>query len=203
MITSKLARFLALPVFLVAGSAQAAIIGGFNVDKYANTLDAITPSSAALDLVLTGGTLPGVITDQSVDTFLNLPGGATDPSVVLTLGFLAGDLVNGVGDDLVLFEIGTPDAFSLTINGTTLSVAMTLDTGDKITGGAQLNAIAIDLNDFGVAADAAISSIDVGLARGGASFALAGTLVAVPVPAAVWLFGSGLLGLVGVARRKK
>ena len=33
----------------------------------------------------------------------------------------------------------------------------------------------------------------------------AGTIVpaAVPVPAAVWLFGSGLLGLVGVARRKK
>jgi len=26
---------------------------------------------------------------------------------------------------------------------------------------------------------------------------------AVPVPAAMWLFGSGLLGLVGVARRKK
>ena len=28
-------------------------------------------------------------------------------------------------------------------------------------------------------------------------------LSAVPVPAAVWLFGSGLLGLIGVARRKK
>ena len=28
-------------------------------------------------------------------------------------------------------------------------------------------------------------------------------VAAVPVPAAVWLFGSGLLGLVGVARRKK
>jgi hypothetical protein len=26
---------------------------------------------------------------------------------------------------------------------------------------------------------------------------------AVPVPAAVWLFGSGLLGLAGVARRKQ
>ena len=30
-----------------------------------------------------------------------------------------------------------------------------------------------------------------------------GTVSAVPVPAAVWLFGSGLLGLVGVARRRK
>lgn len=28
-------------------------------------------------------------------------------------------------------------------------------------------------------------------------------VTAVPVPAAVWLFGSGLLGLVGIARRKK
>lgn len=35
------------------------------------------------------------------------------------------------------------------------------------------------------------------------SFHLVGTVSAVPVPAAVWLFGSGLLGLAGVARRKK
>ena len=32
---------------------------------------------------------------------------------------------------------------------------------------------------------------------------LEGTISQVPVPAAVWLFGSGLLGLVGVARRRK
>ena len=35
-----------------------------------------------------------------------------------------------------------------------------------------------------------------------AQLSLTGTGV-VPVPAAVWLFGSGLLGLVGMARRKK
>jgi hypothetical protein len=28
------------------------------------------------------------------------------------------------------------------------------------------------------------------------------SISAVPVPAAVWLFGSGLLGLIGVARRR-
>lgn len=35
------------------------------------------------------------------------------------------------------------------------------------------------------------------------AFGTAGTLAPVPIPAAVWLFGSGLLGLVGVARRRR
>ncbi|MDT8283315.1 MAG: VPLPA-CTERM sorting domain-containing protein [Gammaproteobacteria bacterium] len=38
---------------------------------------------------------------------------------------------------------------------------------------------------------------------GGVPLSLSITPSAVPVPAAVWLFGSGLLGLVGVARRRK
>ena len=33
--------------------------------------------------------------------------------------------------------------------------------------------------------------------------AFGGTMTPVPVPAAVWLFGSGLMGLVGVARRRR
>jgi hypothetical protein len=31
---------------------------------------------------------------------------------------------------------------------------------------------------------------------------ISGTLATIPVPAAVWLFCSGLLGLIGIARRK-
>jgi hypothetical protein len=41
----------------------------------------------------------------------------------------------------------------------------------------------------------------VSLDDGSTGFAYGGTVV--PVPAAVWLFGSGLIGLVGLARRKK
>jgi len=36
-----------------------------------------------------------------------------------------------------------------------------------------------------------------------AQFALQGSFAPVPIPAAVWLFGSGLIGLVSMARRKK
>jgi len=32
---------------------------------------------------------------------------------------------------------------------------------------------------------------------------VAGSVTAVPIPAAVWLFGSGLIGLIGIARRRK
>lgn len=46
-----------------------------------------------------------------------------------------------------------------------------------------------------------VAHIDIG---SGNSLHVTGYSVsAVPVPAAVWLFGSGLLGLIGVARRKK
>ena len=37
----------------------------------------------------------------------------------------------------------------------------------------------------------------------GFSHAVNGALTSVPVPAAVWLFGSGLVGLIGIAKRKK
>ena len=41
------------------------------------------------------------------------------------------------------------------------------------------------------------------LTNTGAAISVVTNVSAVPVPAAVWLFGSGLLGLIGVARRKK
>ncbi len=49
---------------------------------------------------------------------------------------------------------------------------------------------------------------DINPAVGGAAFTIdpdtvSASIGAVPVPAAIWLFGSGLLGLIGIARSKK
>lgn len=46
-------------------------------------------------------------------------------------------------------------------------------------------------------------TLDSRLINGTASVSLSGTATLVPVPAALWLLGSGLLGLVGIARRRK
>jgi hypothetical protein len=65
----------------------------------------------------------------------------------------------------------------------------------------------IDLADFNYLGTNPVDIIRLGIDSGSAVPALVGgyhsTAAVVPVPAAAWLFGSGLLGLVGVARRKK
>lgn len=51
--------------------------------------------------------------------------------------------------------------------------------------------------------NAGAGMIDGPFAGFNANFSVNQDVAPVPVPAAVWLFGSGLLGLVGIARRKK
>lgn len=204
MIKQKFLRMLALPIAIMINPAHAALIGPYNVDSYATSLTAVAPLSAAADVVTIGGTLSEVVTDTLVTSFVSLPGTAASPAISLTLGGFDGNaLLNEAGADLVLFEIGSPDAFDLTINGITRTLNP-ISIGSI--GGITVNAAVVELggtDNFNVALGAEVTSITVGLTRGGASFALAGGLAPVPVPAAVWMFGSGLIGLVGIARRRR
>lgn len=46
-----------------------------------------------------------------------------------------------------------------------------------------------------------VSSFTIDVASG-STYTAAGIVSTVPLPTSVWLFGSGLLGLIGIARRK-
>jgi len=84
-------------------------------------------------------------------------------------------------------ESGTASTTTLGIFELTINLADTFGSGFGTFSGVQLQITGADGN--GGFYDAAPSLI--------------GTTAVVPVPAAVWLFGSGLLGLVGVVRRRK
>ncbi len=105
------------------------------------------------------------------------------------------------------FEAG--DFFTLTVNG--------LGSGDEILGSLDISLaeganlldswLWADLSSLGAvyALEFSLSGSDIGDfgLNTPAYFAIDDlTISAVPVPAAVWLFGTGLLGLVAVARRK-
>lgn len=68
-----------------------------------------------------------------------------------------------------------------------------------LTGGMKMSFAAIDLPTDTVSMSTFAGTWSVDAAAGTLNY----TVSAVPVPAAVWLLGSGLLGLVGISRRKK
>ena len=152
---------------------------------------------------------------------------STDINAYVQLGFTDNLMVNGTGADLVLFELGAPGDLAVSLkvtvilNGTaqifeTSPTYYHIDDSGVVTPGLgdpddlKVNSVGIDLSTFGILPDATVSDFYVGFDVVGAgstkpilSLAAALHSTAVPVPAAVWLFGSGLLALVGIARRHK
>jgi len=113
---------------------------------------------------------------------LGLADGTALDAIVLGFENLAGfeDPSTGVGTDIwvtLLFEADLFDGYDP--NGLPQSISL-----DKYVGGGG----EFEQDDNSGYAQFRVDAVSVS---------------AVPVPAAVWLFGSGLLGLVGVARRKK
>lgn len=86
-------------------------------------------------------------------------------------------------------------------------------TGFSLTPGASVPEVSFSRNQgggsfsfLGLVSDSPFTSVDIHFAtRPGSDGVLIDDLqyAVVPVPAAVWLFGSGLLGLIGMSRRKK
>lgn len=138
--------------------------------------------------------------------------GDTAPVELATFTFRKAFVLTGSIDTATL-RIASDDFASVRINGTFVgSIGSTTDAG--IAGGA-----AISLASFNIAPFLAPGNnvIDIVGQNGEGSFAgctdckysqhpagvvFGGSITTVPVPPAAWLFGSGLLGIVGIARRR-
>ena len=183
--------------FSMTGYAHADLIGGLNIVSFADSL-----ISSNGTFTTSGGSVAAVLTDHDPATCAF----SSSQGAYVQLGF-SNPIVNGPGYDLALFELGLPDTFklSLTLGGTTIQY-LSSDTG-FFAGMYNLTVAMINLDDFGVPVGAMVDQIVVGLDiqsiyGNRPSLCLAGALNSVPVPGAVGLLGSGLLGLVGMGRRR-
>lgn len=130
--------------------------------------------------------------------------------------FLDNHIVNGAGNDLVIFEGGANEDLSVTANGVTLTLDTDFDieeAGFVDAENFQVGYWLIDISAFGIGSGDILSSLRIDLlfdeTRGGdfasADFVAAGGLnsVVVPLPASlpILLSGLGFLGLLASKRR--
>ena len=155
----KAAFLAASAAMLMAGSAQAATtIAGFT---FTSTATSLIESSGIY--TTQGGPLATVLTDSDAGTYAV----STDPAAFLRLGFASG-ILNGAGDDFVVFTLGSfaqfdADPVSVTVNGVQIKRSP-VSTG-TFSGGpafANLNAAAFDLSEFGLGTGSSISEIRIG-----------------------------------------
>lgn len=123
------------------------------------------------------------------------------------VGF-SGGIINEAGNDLIIFGLGGggPELFDIAYNGVRLTDMQMVGTG-MFEGAFEIFYLELNLDALGVAVGDVISEIKIIVNNGSSTeeFALFASMndVAVPLPAAVWLFGSALAFGGGMVRRKK
>ena len=166
----------------------------------------------------------GAITDNLDNTYIK--GLSSDAGVSLTFGNTA--LSNQAGDDLALFFLTANNTVTLDIGENLYNLTSSqlfvnsadpfTDIGEKYMvenvllsngniGVFDLSVIFIDLDEYGIGLNESLNNIDLLLGNGQSYMSYAvgmhGPLTAVPVPAAAWLFITGLLSLGFASRRKR
>lgn len=118
------------------------------------------------------------------------------------LAFIGGELyLSSVGgDDLFKLDTGTGVGTEIGNIGFGAVYGLATDNNIDLYGTTGITVLSVDVTTGAGTALVNYGGQGLGSANGSAFLEEAAV---VPVPAAVWLFGSGLLGLVGIARRKK
>ncbi len=181
----------AAPLNLVLADSPDIFSSGINVD-YTVSSGVLTATGTASTFEDDGvGPAIGVDTG-SFDLFASIDnsgvlsaGTLSIGGTIATLGYVSGTLLTGTLTNLGYPTSGSggPLEFLFNVTGGDLASAYGASGGIILSQSGFNGGFAVDFNN------AAFSG-------------LADTGTVVPVPAAVWLFGSGLLGLIGFARRR-
>ncbi len=168
------------------------------------TYDATTGTGAVdWENAATGGSGPVPGPDYTVQQIMEALGGESSFFVGIDTNTTAAD-----SEVLQLFEVSIDQGlgFSVEFNcGTAANAACgaIAPPNNNGTGFSDFLLGTVDLSTFASTDLVQFRTIITGAVDGQEQLFLIQETAVVPVPAAVWLFGSGLLGLVGVARRKK
>jgi hypothetical protein len=184
---------------------------------------------ATFQAAIAGGTIGGenfdslaVGTILGVGAIIDLTYSASGGSPIVTNSFNTSTSPNGLGStsfgffldtETATFSFSTPiSAFAIDINtfaSADGAYTASLDIGDTVTSIFEVFPNSSTGQFIGFVSNVAFTGVTIASSQG-FTYTLdtlvygdASSVVHAPVPAAVWLFGSGLLGLIGMARRKK
>lgn len=156
-----------------------------------------TSSTLTMNIVAKGGTELTVITIQEFGDYSLSGVGTSATSASIDGALFVTDLsgVTGVHTDSLVVNPASPYVLPSDSSGI-FSATTTLD----LTGLGITEAFLTFNNNLATTSEAGTTALIQKKVVNGPSIVV--SVDPIPVPAAVWLFGSGLLGLIGVARRK-
>ena len=197
-------------VFTTTSARAATISGLYNTGVDDNGV-ALPIGSAELHYSLTGPTSPAILSTPNAG-WIAAPEGsawigpsagtADDPSgdYEYTLTF---DLKGLVPSTAVISGLLSTDNSSIVLlNGSSTSISTGLEGFKTLTPFTISEGFTSGLNTLEFVVNNEVTSVFPN-PTGILIADMIGTAAVVPIPAAVWLFGSGMLGLIGMARRKK
>jgi cytoskeletal protein CcmA (bactofilin family) len=178
-----------------------------------NTLNSLATTStiAPGDIAVSTTFLPGVYnvggllsTTAGITLTLDATGGGDFVfNVDNYLSFGANTVINVVGGDADTSVVWNATAGYVSIGADANIVGTILAHTYVSTGAGSVVAGTGSTNNLCGGVYSATSYVTVGASATVGGLGCSGTIGEIPLPAAAWLFGSGLIGLVGVARRKK
>jgi hypothetical protein len=202
----------ALLLASLGASAGTLEIGGLRLDSL-GFADRLLGSSGSF--TTNAASLAEALTDHTLSTWVQATAAGDSTAATVLLGFSDNRLVNGPGDDLVLFEVGHEayeysqegfDSLWVTVNGRT-RLYFTTETTTTVDDH-NVNMTRIDLSHFGLAEGAVLDRVQIGLGydtRGSLPqlqlvAAMNSVAAPVPEPASLALLAAGGLLLVAALR---